>query len=157
MQHDVYFDALQEIIDANWNFAEFSSAVLVCEQDVAGPPAIDHRTLQNAHDLLAAAWRYRNRQSQRELFEEPGKDDWVRWLQCELSAWRHKPALVRDVLLILKNQNTPIGFAFEGRLALGIMQRFPDVPWKQEYQSAFLIMAQAQNLDLSEYLSEMET
>ena len=81
----------------------------------------DHRTLQRAHDLLAAVWRFRHDARQFELSldvchprwsrplvdreapvkphdllaEVPGR--WLDWLREEVDGWLHSPHLVRSV------------------------------------------------------------
>lgn len=93
----------------------------------------DHRTLELAHDLIAAAWRFKNDSRQESLpFPEaipPPEALWLKWLQAETSAWIGAPKLVRSVQLILTNQNKPIGYLAESHLSLGIMDRFDSVPW----------------------------
>ena len=44
---------------------------------------------------------------------------------------------MRSVQLILTNQNTPIGYAAETNLCLGIIDRFGSVPWKRRLREAY--------------------
>ena len=61
-QHDVYSQALGIIVSQCNLYAEFARRLL----DDADHPEwgtverFDHRTLQHAHDLLAAVWRFRH-------------------------------------------------------------------------------------------------
>ena len=61
-QHDIYGDALGILISSCNRFTRFSKAVLndTGHVDWGQIESFDHRTLQRAHDLLAAAWRYEN-------------------------------------------------------------------------------------------------
>ena len=61
-QHDVYDEALSIIVSACNRHTNFARSLL---EDSYHPTwgtidHYDHRTLQNAHDLLAAAWRFQD-------------------------------------------------------------------------------------------------
>ena len=145
MQHDVYGYALRIIVRTCNRFARFSIAVLndTEHHEWGQVEECDHRTLQGAHDLLAAAWRYSNDSRQGTLpFPEEAnmptpETRWLEWLQAEISAWMDAPQLVRSVQLILTNQNEPIGYLAESRLCLGIMYRFDSVPWEKSWSEAY--------------------
>ena len=112
----------------------------------------DHRTLQIAHDLLAAVWRFRYEmklrqfelpfEEQKPLFEQPRGDEpafmghWLTWLQEEVDSWIHDPERVRLVVTILRNQNQPVGYKAETALHWDIMMGFSDVPWKRSLVQA---------------------
>ena len=112
----------------------------------------DHRTLQGAHDLLAAVWRYRHDYiRQREIpnlqpHEESAIESlWLNWLRGELLSWIDHPHLVRSIQLILANQNKPAGYAAESRLGIDIMDRFSEVPWRQDLYQAYLQDVEREN------------
>ena len=157
-QHDVYRDALGIIVRKCNLFALRARALL---DDTAHPDwgtveRFDHRTLQAAHDVLAAVWRFRHDARQFELsgdvlhprrdrplvdlepsvepqdplVEVPGR--WLDWLRGEVDGWLHSPHLVRSVQLVLANQNEPAGYVAESQLTLDLLDRFEDVPWKPE-------------------------
>lgn len=145
LQHDVYRDALGIIISMCNSYARFARDLL---DDQTHPEwgtveRCDHRTLQGAHDLLAGAWRYHNDCRQPDLpFTDSNPDHsaqrlWLDWLAMEVGGWINHPHLVRSVQLILTNQNQPPGYAAEARLCLDILDRFPDVPWKPQWRSAY--------------------
>ena len=104
----------------------------------------DHCTLQTAHDLLAAAWRYQTDARQLALpfpptlpcvrphNDAPIATLWLDWLRNELSGWIDHPHLVRSIHVILKNQNSRVGHAAESRLCRDIVDRFGWIPWKSE-------------------------
>ena len=136
-QHDVYGEALSIIVTLCNRYTHFARLLL---DDVDHPTwgtfeRFDHRTLQAAHDLLAAAWRYRSNCGQARLpFDGKNSIDevhvlWLEWLRHEVTEWRHLPHLVRLVQLILANQNEPAGYAAEAKLCTQILDRFSDVPW----------------------------
>ncbi len=107
----------------------------------------DHRTLQLAHDLLAAVWRFRYEtklrqyesplEEQKPLIERPRGDKpdfvghWLKWLQGEVDSWIHDAERVRLVVTILRNQNQPAGYKAETALHWDIMMGFSDVPWQR--------------------------
>ena len=139
-QHDIYGDACGILISSCNRFTRFSKAVLndTGHVDWGQIESFDHRTLQHAHDLLAAVWRCENPSQQQKLRllnthkESSPKLLWIDWLRKELSAWIDHPHLVRSVQLILANQNKPIGYAAEFRLCTDIVDRFHSVPWNNE-------------------------
>ncbi len=135
-QHDVYGEALGIIVSRCNRLARFSITVLddSGHEEWGRIERFDHRTLQLAHDLLAAAWRFREDFQPRLLpFREaepgvPAEELWLEWLRNEVKRWIDRPEWVRSVQLILTNQNKPVGYLEECRLCLGIMDDFA-VPW----------------------------
>lgn len=146
-QHDVYREALRVIVRGCNKLTRFAKALL---DDTSHPKwgevgSYDHRTLQSAHDLLAAAWRFRTDMRQLELGLERAleplkprtpEEVWLIWLNREVQTWVDAPELVRDVQLILNHQNEPKGDIAEARLCLALLGRFSDVPWKPDYKEA---------------------
>jgi hypothetical protein len=146
-QHGVYQKALGIIIESCNRIVRFSKSLL----DVDSPDewgtisSCDHRTLQMAHDLLAAAWRFEHgvRQSRLQLEPKLGpveadtiENEWLSWLRDEIDGWRWRPEIIRNVQLILTNQNQPVGYNAEGQLCLSILDRFHNVSWKPSLRSA---------------------
>ena len=144
-QHDVYGDVLNILITTCNRLARFAIVLLNDnEHDNWGQIGnCDHRTLQGAHDLLAAAWRFNNYSRQgmlsfsRTANTAPVEMLWLDWLREEISAWIDHPHLVRSVQLILANQNQQIVYAAESRLCLGIMDRFGAIPWNRDLHQAY--------------------
>ena len=68
-QNDVYGQALWIIVRQCNLYAEFARRVLddADHSEWGTVESFDHRTLQGAHDLLAAVWRFRNDFRQSEL------------------------------------------------------------------------------------------
>ena len=137
LQHDVYGQALGIIVNKCNHYTRFAKAVLEPEgySSWGTVGTFDHRTLQEAHDLLAAAWRFQHIQGQiqKTIFDDPKEDVqtlWLHWLQDEVAQWIHQPQIVRDVQLILENQNKPLGYQAESRLRSAILERFFDVSWR---------------------------
>lgn len=143
-QHDVYGQALGIIVRQCNQYAEFAQRVLddADHSEWGTVESFDHRVLQDAHDLLAAAWRFRNdfRQSEMSFMDKNSLDEvqelWLDWLRHEASEWLHHPERVRWVQLILTNQNKPLGYIVEAQLALNIINEFSDVPWNEGLREA---------------------
>ena len=156
-QNDVYGQALWIIVRQCNLYAEFARRVL----DDADHPewgtveSFDHRTLQRAHDLLAAVWRFRNdfRQSDLPFVDKNSLDGvqelWLDSLRNEIARWIDYPERVRWVHLILTNQNKPPGYVAEAQLALNIINWFSDVPWNQK-------LREAHEADLANYQKQLE-
>ncbi|WP_420722796.1 hypothetical protein [Hwanghaeella sp. LZ110] len=147
-QHDVYDQGVRTIIDSCNSLARFAKMLLddKSHDEWGTIERIDHRTIQPAHDLLAAAWRFRHdlRQSELRLERQPDtlvppthENLWLRWLRAEIESWVWSPSLVRYVQLILTNQNQPIGYTAESKLALALIERFSEVPWTSGWRDAF--------------------
>lgn len=147
-QHDVYGEALGAIIQVSNRLTLFAKSLLDdrCNANWGTIGTCDHRTLQGAHDILAAAWRFQNDSRQLTLLLERRPEPvvshtpenlWLWWLRDEIGKWVWQPALVRNVQLILANQNQPIGYAAESRLCLALMDKFRAVPWLPAWRNAY--------------------
>jgi hypothetical protein len=135
-QHDVYHDALGVLVRENKRNYE-SAVFLTNVQDdsiydslVTLGNRIDHRTMQNAHDHLAAVWRSRSRFTQPDLFLRDSVEDlaqgWLKWLQQEVSLWpRDFPHLVRMVCLVIVQQNVKSGYDAEDALQKELERIYP--------------------------------
>lgn len=137
-QHDVYESALRIIVATCQEYERFARAMLDVGTGHECVTSVDHRTLQDAHDLLAAAWRFRweLRLRQFELpleemtSEEPQfVNHWLEWLGSEVRSWIKRPSLVQPVLDILHNQHSSEGYEAEARLAWEVMGVYYNVPW----------------------------
>lgn len=144
-QHDVYGEALGIIVSRCNRLARFSITVLEHSphEQWGRIERFDHRTLQLAHDLLAAAWRFREHFQPPLLpFRDappavPAEELWLEWLRNEVQRWIDRPEWVRSVQLILTNQNKPVGYLEEYRLCLGIADAFA-VPWSDNLRDVLV-------------------
>lgn len=141
IQHDVYGKALGIISGTCQEYTNLAHRIL--DDD---PPKwdfisrYDHRTLQRAHDTIAAVWRFRGlpsiRQMEFPLDREHGPlpdfaGHWLIWLEEEVSTWKYRSRLIRLVVTILQNQNVPVGYRAEADLNLELLHYYGDVPWYQ--------------------------
>ena len=142
-QHDVYHRALGVIVTKCDHMAAFARKLLADDihNGWGEHGTCDHRTLQQAHDLIAAAWRYRFAPSDRVFpFAEENPEfsadysqmhGWLHWLNEEVDGWIDAPHLVRSVQLILTHQNDDAGYRAEDQLFKDLVRHFQDVPWKK--------------------------
>jgi hypothetical protein len=137
-QHDVYGEALGVILRECRHFISLASDLLDTQKPIPGigDLKVDHRTLQEAHDILAAVWRHRTNSVQPELFgpiadKSSPKQAWLSWLQDELRTWDSDPHLIRLTWSIIENQNVKIGYDAEAALSEALFNRYRDVPWKR--------------------------
>lgn len=144
MQHDVYGTALGVIMEGSNRYANFAKTLLdqPLPQGWGTVSSCDHRTLQGAHDLLAAAWRFRVEDREPDLnFEgrasEKTPQNWLDWLRDEMASWVDHPELVRAVMQILAHQNEALGYLAESQLCLALLDKFADVPWTPNQRTAF--------------------
>lgn len=138
-QHGVYWDASNIIVSECYAHCVTAWTILGSKDRWHRWPQVDHRTLQNAHDILAAAWRFRAH-PQPSLFDDrglahPSMEEWIEWLRNEVRDWIKSPDLVLLVVTILFNQNTDKGYAAEEQLAGELHSRFEDVPWLRSLTS----------------------
>ena len=137
-QHDVYESALRIIVPTCQEYERFARAMLDVGTGHECVTSVDHRTLQDAHDLLAAVWRFRWELRLRQ-FELPSEEvtleepqfgsHWLEWLGSEVRSWIRRPSLVQSVLDILHNQHSPEGYEAEARLAWEFVGVYYNVPW----------------------------
>ena len=118
LQHDVYSEALGIISRTCQGHIRNAHALLDYWEGWELVERFDHRTLQLAHDLLAAVWRFRYEMKfrqyelpfevQKPLFEQPRGDEpdfvgrWLTWLQEQVDSWIHDSERVRLVVTILR-------------------------------------------------------
>ncbi|MXO87103.1 hypothetical protein GRI38_13805 [Altererythrobacter aurantiacus] len=85
-QHEVYYDALGILIGGcrtHFERACLIAGIAVEQSRWPAPTNIDHRTIQDAHDILAGAWRHQVRPPEPMLSSEalPRLDALSDWLQ----------------------------------------------------------------------------
>ncbi len=141
MQHDAYHEALGIIAGICQDYTNLAHRILGDrETGWEFMCRFDHRTLQDAHDKIAATWRSRClltvRQMElpieREYVKAPDvRGHWLKWLGDEVRSWTHDPHLIQLVVTILENQNNPVGYRAEANLNRELVFRYGDVPWNQ--------------------------
>ena len=141
-QHDVYSEALGILVGRCNRLTRMAIAILQDTEHAewGRVERFDHRTMQVAHDLLAAVWRFKVSPPQASLLEgrpveraEHDMTHWLDWLEAEVSSWIDESWMIRLVQVILTNQNQPIGYDAESSLASMIAARFHFVPWADSW------------------------
>ena len=143
-QHHVYNEALAIIVRTCNRYTRIAITILqdTEHEEWGRVTSFDHRTIQVAHDLLAAAWRFKVSPPQTRVpFADGGAAErdmtcWLEWLQAEVSSWIDEPWMIRHFQLILANQNQAVGYKAETSLASMILGRFSDVPWKDSLRTS---------------------
>ena len=136
-QHDCYGEALRII--AHGSAQGYRNATLICdvEDSISKEDrkklsdGFDHRTLQMAHDHLAAYWRWHRNRCDPYLdgMEPFNVGDWLSWLRQEVELWpTSSPSIVRYVAAILLNQNTETGYKAEDDLLETLKSHYSGMP-----------------------------
>ena len=116
LQHDVYEAALRIMATTCQDYERYARSILNTEGCHQCVRSLDHRALQDAHDILAAVWRYRWELRVRQFNlpfegETAGEPDflnhWLAWLRDEVKSWLARPYLVRSILKILHKSAQP--------------------------------------------------
>ena len=139
-QQDVYRHALQTIVSGCQDHIRRATQLLLTSTPASAAflsiTQFDHRTLQDAHDILAAAWRFEAKVNDEPDLFAAVEDrvpratmEWLSWLRDEIERWSDSPALVRAVAEILTHQNTDTGYWHEDMLHIALFDRFFTVPW----------------------------
>ncbi len=140
LQHGVYYEAWDLIQRKCQALARFAHSYSGGDpEECEYVTEFDHRTLQHAHDIIAAVWRSERLPSVKQLKMHTGGHnatdpdfvgDWLNWLESEVESWIESPTLVRLVIQILRNQNTHVGYKAERELERTLFWRFSNVPWR---------------------------
>jgi hypothetical protein len=140
VQHDRYQHNVWRIFDQARRVFVRADAILRAglriAEEARAMTSIDHRPLQDAHDMLAATYRYRHDDGgQLELFETPQKQDlryslgWERWLGSELERLLEFPVFVRSVVECSVCANTEFGYAAEQALGAFLVTYYGLEDW----------------------------
>lgn len=137
IQHETYQESFSVIKQTCLRHMKCASMIVgqdeMCIPDRSGK--IDHRTLQLAHDMVAAAWRFECLKNELPLFFQTETDvhiwrKWFGWLRQETLDWWNEPAIVRNVITIIDNQNVERGYHAEDLLSIALRDRYSNVPWR---------------------------
>lgn len=136
-QHEVYHKALRIIIDGCRDMTERAATLLGVDWPEGWTRAspVDHRTLQDTHDVLAAVWRFRSDSVQPSLplGGRPAEPDcataWLDWLLQEVRSWHRIPRRVTLVMTAISFQNRGPGYRAEDDLASELRAAHDDIPW----------------------------
>ncbi len=159
LQHEVYGDALRIISGTCQKYTNLAHRILGDPWVSVIIDSYDHRTLQDSHDTIAAAWCSRCLLSLRQMelaldwkhaIAPDFQGHWLKWLEEEVRSWKDDPCLIQFVVRILENQNNPVGYRAEAYLNRALVFRYADVPWHQYIIDAVRRMTDAVQKDINE-------
>lgn len=140
VQHDEYMRSVVRIFNAARAELAHADAIigsnLLIVEKARATTAFDHRVLQDAHDIMAAAYRYRHDDGgQMQLFGDPDKQKdeylraWVDWLSEQLTELIRSPQFVRSVVECVIFANSVMGHAAEARLGDFLLEHYSAGDW----------------------------
>lgn len=140
VQHDCYMCKVSFIFEqAKRRFIQADAIIqsnLPIIKDLRAIEKIDHRVLQDAHDIIAAAYRYYHDDGgQLNLFRQDTTlenyyiNKWTEWYEEKIKALIECPDFVSFVVLSVLNMNTKTGYDFEHRLCDFLMVHFSMGDW----------------------------
>lgn len=99
----------------------------------------DHRVLQDAHDIIAAAFRHHNDDGgQLRLLEDADKQrtryvhEWNEWLERQLLWFLRQPPFVRSVVECVIFTNNVMGYMAEDRLCDFLLTHYNAIAWMRK-------------------------
>ena len=136
LQHDLYSSLvglLYSIARERYNDAcQYIGVDTPLRRDVIKRQGVDHRVLQDAHDLIAAAYRLTQPGGVQLAFgedvtswDERQRRAWSTFFQEETARLTDDAALTRVILTAAVNENTPAGYAAEAELADRLHDYYP--------------------------------
>lgn len=146
LQFGHYWDALPVLIDTiskSYRNACAISGTVVPECGWPAEGGVDHRTIQGAHDVLAARWRHVVSPPEPSYSfgsvtspARPELTDWLNWLRAEIRSWAvDSPELISLCVRIFQNQNTDAGYEAERQLQALLRGRYSEIVWLHERAS----------------------
>lgn len=140
VQHDEYGQSIGRIFEAARSEFIHADAVLnaklLMAEELRAVTTFDHRVLQDAHDIIAAAYRYRHDDGgQLQLGESRDTQQirylrqWTSWLTSQLKELVRYPQFVRPTVESVLFANTEMGYTAENRLCDTLLTHFSAGDW----------------------------
>jgi hypothetical protein len=140
IQHDEYGRSIGRMFESARSELIHADAVLATNlpivEQAKAVKNFDHRVLQDAHDIIAAAYRFRHDDScQLQLLESIDIQtirylrDWTSWLGDQLEELVRRPLFVRATVEAVLFANTDIGCKAENRLCDSLLTHFSAGDW----------------------------
>lgn len=138
-QISVYGNAISKMFEVCWRQYVFAANLLqltdAVGQRLKEITSFDHRILQDAHDIVAAYYRFEHGDNMQIcLSEEPCSIEqyerlWIDWLNLELQALSMSPGFVRGVARAVVFQNTDLGYRAEEGVGRHLVARYGMREW----------------------------
>ena len=134
IQHDLYGESLSLLVLKC--SIRYLAAISLVEKttelwrQMVRMDGFDHRVLQDAHDKIAAYYRFAYNKSQMPLpfdplpYEERLLQDWREFFQVEVRQLAQDDRIVRAILTVVAYQNTPAGYEAERELMRLLDERY---------------------------------
>jgi len=140
IQNDHYSSYVSELFSAAKKKFIQADAILNANLKITASAKIiehfDHRVLQDAHDIIAATYRYRfDDGSQRDLFESDDElrnrylEGWAEWFFAELETLVNHPDFVRSVVECVVFANSQPGRIAENMLCSVLITHYGLEDW----------------------------
>lgn len=140
VQHDEYWRSIGSIFEAARTELLRADAIigsnLLIAEKAREIGKFDHRVLQDAHDIIAAAFRYNYDDGGQLKLGETQKDqrlrylrEWVLWLSEQLAELARHSQFVRSTVESVVLSNTEVGYIAENRLCDLLLTHFSAGDW----------------------------
>ncbi len=140
VQHKLYLQLVQQLFAAARaeliRADEILDTKVLIAANVRAITSIDHRVLQDAHDIMAAAFRHScDDGGQLRLLEteadraERYRTAWLEWFETELEALAKMPRFVRSTVQAVVLANTELGYAAERDVGELLVARYGFQQW----------------------------
>lgn len=140
VQHDEYMRSIVSIFNVAKTALVRADAIigsdLLIVEEARAVTTFDHRVLQDAHDIIAAAYRYQyDDGGQLHLFDESGAQrirylrQWTQWLADQLLELTGYPQFVRSVVECVIFSNTEMGYMAENRVCDILLTHYSAGDW----------------------------
>lgn len=140
VQHELYWRLVPRLFAAAraelLRAEEILETQVVIAEKARAIESVDHRVLQDAHDIMAAAFRHGHDDgSQLRLLEteaergERYRAAWLEWFETELAALAKIPRFVRSTVQAVVLANTELGFSAERDIGELLVSRYELQHW----------------------------
>lgn len=140
VQHDEYFTNVAKIFTAARRELERANEILTADllivEKVREVNTIDHRTLQDAHDILAATYRYHHDDGGQRTLLDPIIDDrtkysteWNLWFSKQIKILSKNPNFVRSSVESVVFANSHLGYMAERTLCQYLIFNYHMSSW----------------------------
>jgi hypothetical protein len=143
VQHDAYPRSVAQLYETAreallWADKVLETRLLIAEK-ARDTTRFDHRVLQDAHDILAAAFRHScDDGGQLRLLESEAeranryRSTWLEWLQDQLTDLSKNPQFVRSTVQAVVLANSELGYEAERVVCQLLVVRYGLDHWKRK-------------------------
>lgn len=140
VQYELYWDHVAQLFGvaraALIQADELLGTDLLIAQKARATEIFGHRVLQDAHDIMAAAFRYNHDGCGQLSLLDSGQEHevryreaWQEWFAAELRVLASSPKFVRSVVQAVLLANTELGYAAERAACSHLVVRYGVADW----------------------------